>query len=791
MVRSIAWGLGAAVVTLFGLAGCKFGDNSGGTTYDGGYDGFAPTGPLLVANPTSEDFGMVNVGSTSATKTVTVANVGPGTTGAITVALSGGSAFVIDSDGCKEMSLATTGTCSVTVHFAPTASGPQSATLKVSSSPGGEADVPLSGTGAGTGNLSIAPATNDFGSLMTGSTSAAVTFTVTNKGTAASGAVAVALSGSDANQFALSADQCSGKALAPLGTCTVAVSASPTGAGSKAATLTAQAAGQSGTATASLSANALPGPAFVINPPSYGFGPVAQGTPPGTGKTFTVQNVGAADAGTPALAVTGPNAQDFAIATNMCTNGLAPMGTCTFAVTFSPTTAAAESATVTASATNAMSGQASLSGSGVAPAALTITPATQPFAPLGQGATPSADVPFQVKNTGSVATGALTVSLAGTNADQFGLGMDGCSGMMLPAGGMCTVNAHFAPTITGMAGSNQASLQVSGTPGGQAVATLTGTALAAQLSVMPTTQPLGQAVYGTAGTDFPLMVSNGGAGTSGPISVTISGTMMSEFALGVDGCTGTKLAPGGSCTVNVHLAPTGNYRGAENGTLTVSAAPGGSVPVTLTGNALAPAQLSLSPAPPQWPTIGVYDSAQATFTVTNGGDVPSGPVAWNLNVAGVPFGFPRAPPNPCTGALNPGANCSVTVVFVPQAVGTTTGSLTASANPGGTAQVTMQGNALWVLEVSIYSELGNCLSSTGSVTSVPGGISCAVPTTAGNSNLCTALFADQTGVTLSFAGNSPVWPPSGCTADPTGAYDCSLTMNQNQFVSVNYCGLIP
>jgi hypothetical protein len=796
MVRSIAWNL-AGAVALFAVAGCKFGDNSGGSTYDGGFDGFAPQGPLLVATPASDDFGVVNVGSKSATKTVVVANVGPGTTGSLAVALSGSSDFVIDTDGCKEMALGTTGNCSVAVHFAPTTSGLRSASLQVSATPGGTAQVSLSGTGAGAGSLSITPATNDYGPVPVGSTSAPATFTVTNKGNTATGAVTVALSGSDAKQFAPSSDLCSGKPLAPLGSCTVAVIASPTSPGSKAATLTAQAAGESGTATASLSANALAGPTFVINPPSYGFGPVVEGSPPGTGTTFTVQNVGGADAGVPALAVTGPNAQDFAIATNMCTSGLGPMGMCTFALTFSPSTPAAESATVTASAANAMSGQASVTGTGLAPAALTITPSSQPFAPLVQGAMPSADVPFQVKNTGAVATGALAVSLAGTNADQFGLGMDGCTGQMLGAGGMCTVYVHFAPTTTGVAGGLQASLQVTGMPGGQTAATLTATSIApAHLTVSPTTQPLGSALRGTVGGDFPLMVSNDGGDTTGAITVAISGTMMADFGPGMDGCTGQTLTKGASCTVYAHLNPGNNSRGNESATLTVSASPGGSVPVTLTGNVLAPAQLSLSgPTVPQWTNVGVYSTgAPVAFTVTNDGDLQSGTITYNLSTGSAPFAFPRSPPNTCTAALGPGQSCMFEADFTPQtAAGVTTGSLTATANPGGSTSATLEGSAQWVLEVSIYADPA-CGSPSGSVASIPAGMNCAVPTTPGNTNACLAQFADGTGVTLDFNGNSPD-PPSGCTAVAgVQPVQCSFTMNAanpNPFVSVTYCGLIP
>jgi hypothetical protein len=374
--------------------------------------------------------------------------------------------------------------------------------------------------------------------------------------------------------------------------------------------------------------------------------------------------------------------------------------------------------------------------------------------------------------------------------------MDGCSGQMLGAGGTCTVNAHFAPTLTGMAGSQQASLQVSGMPGGQTAATLTGTALAAQLTVTPTTQPLGSIGYGAASSDFPLMVSNTG-GTTGPITVTLSGTMMSDFGKGVDGCTGKSLNSGGSCTVYVHFNPSGLYRGDETATLTIGATPGGSVPVTLTGTALAPAQLSLSgPTAPQWTNVGVGNNGgPVTFTVKNDGDQPSGTIGYNLSTLSLPFYFPRVTPNTCTAALNPGASCSFVVDFTPSTAagsGVTTGTLSATATPGGTANATLEGSALWVLEVQIYADPA-CAGPAGSVTSTPAGMNCAVPTA--GTNACLAMFADGTGVTLDFnvgtLTNVETASVSGCTVTAgVQPVQCSFKITSNPFVTVSYCGVI-
>jgi hypothetical protein len=671
------------------MGGCKFIDNGGGTPNDGGFDGFSPQGPLLVATPTSADFGAVNVGSKSASKTITVANSGPGTTGALAVTLSGGSAFVVDSDGCTQMSLATTGSCSVTVHFAPSMSGAQSASLEVSSSPGGNVVVSLSGTGAGAGVLSISPAMKDFGSVEVGSMSAPSTFTVTNTGTAQSGAVTVALSGSDAAHFALSPDLCTGKTLAPMATCTVGVTAYPTSPGSKAATLTAQAAGDNGTATASLAANGLAA-VFVITPPSFAFGPVTEGSPPAS-KTFTVENVGNQDAGAPMLAVTGPNAGDFTLSANMCTSGLGSMGTCTFAIDFAPTTPMGESATVTASATNVTSGQASLTG--------------------------------------------------------------------------------------------------------------TGQASSAHLTISPTSQPLGSVVQGGTGTDFPFMVSNDGASATGPLTVAISGTMKADFALGMDGCTGQTLAIGASCTVNAHFAPGASSRGGESATLTVGGNPGGSATATLSGTALAAAQLSIAQVPvPQWTGVPVgTTSAPVTFTVQNTGDEPTGTISFATSGTNS-ADFVAVAPNPCTGPLQGGQSCMFQMEFLPStAAGTESATLEATSATGGTGQASLEGTAFWVLTLKVVSDTTvdppngiYCYPQYVRSATVTGsnGMACSIMN--GSDSTCSWVFADQTMVTIAESTGPSTYATfswQGCT--PTmgvSTNPCTFPMTSNLTVTADFCG---
>ena len=85
--------------------------------------------------------------------------------------------------------------------------------------------------------LSPAPAGRSFGTVTTGFSSVAQTFTVTNTGTDPLVVGTAQPSGADADQFALSADQCSGQTVAPAGSCTLQAVFRPTSGGAKTASL--------------------------------------------------------------------------------------------------------------------------------------------------------------------------------------------------------------------------------------------------------------------------------------------------------------------------------------------------------------------------------------------------------------------------------------------------------------------------------------------------------------------------------------------------------------------------
>ena len=82
---------------------------------------------------TSFDYGTVDAG-TVVSHTYVLTNSGSAATGALTVTLSGSSAFAKTADTCTDVSLGPRKSCSVTVQYAPTVEGTtSSATLRAAS----------------------------------------------------------------------------------------------------------------------------------------------------------------------------------------------------------------------------------------------------------------------------------------------------------------------------------------------------------------------------------------------------------------------------------------------------------------------------------------------------------------------------------------------------------------------------------------------------------------------------------------------------------------------------------
>src|SRR6185437_12492907 len=196
------------------------------------------TAPAVTLTPTSLAFPGQPIGSTSAEEDVTLTDVGNAALAIGSIAVGGADAADFsEADQCPA-TLAAGASCTIAVRFTPDGAGGRSASLTVSDdAPASPQVVSLAGTGvAPAPAVTLAPAALAFGSQLVGSTSAARTSALTNSGNTPLTISSIAVAGS--GDFAES-DDCppAPATLAPGAMCTLSVTFTPSGLGTRTATV--------------------------------------------------------------------------------------------------------------------------------------------------------------------------------------------------------------------------------------------------------------------------------------------------------------------------------------------------------------------------------------------------------------------------------------------------------------------------------------------------------------------------------------------------------------------------
>jgi hypothetical protein len=200
----------------------------------------------VTASPGALSFGSVPTGTTSAAQTVTVANPTGSAAAVSSIAASGDFS---QTNTCGS-SIAANGSCTVSVKFAPTATGTRTGNLTVNAG-GVTSTVSLTGTGTAPGPvLGASPASLSFAGTDVGSNSAAKAVTVTNSGTSAASVSGVSVTG-DFSQTNNCASVATGSS------CTVNVTFKPTASGTRTGTLTVTSNANNSPATVSLTGSGI------------------------------------------------------------------------------------------------------------------------------------------------------------------------------------------------------------------------------------------------------------------------------------------------------------------------------------------------------------------------------------------------------------------------------------------------------------------------------------------------------------------------------------------------------
>ena len=177
------------------------------------------------------------VSSSSTSQSVTLTNNSSAAVNVTSVAIGGTNASDFTQTNNCVGSVASGGSCTVNITFAPAAAGRSTASLTIVTSLAANGiAVSLSGTGdAATRTVSLAPGSLTFAGQVVGAASASQPLTVTNTGNAALTISDVSFSGANASDYA-ETDNCVGS-LAPGAACTVNVTFKPTATGTRTATL--------------------------------------------------------------------------------------------------------------------------------------------------------------------------------------------------------------------------------------------------------------------------------------------------------------------------------------------------------------------------------------------------------------------------------------------------------------------------------------------------------------------------------------------------------------------------
>ncbi|WP_093715402.1 choice-of-anchor D domain-containing protein [Actinacidiphila alni] len=478
--------------------------------------------------------------------------------------------------------------------------------------------------------VTASPSALNFGSVATGSTSAAQTVTVSNPTNAAAAVSSVTASGD------FSQTNTCGNSIPANGSCTVGVKFAPTAAGARSGTLTVNAGGTTDTVALSGTGTA-PGPILGTNPASLAFGATVVGATAAP-QTVTVTNSGTTTATISAVAATGDFTQ-----TNNC-GSVAVGSSCAVTVTFKPTTGGTRGGTLTlTSNANNSPTTVALSGSGIdsstdvaagRPATASSTNGT--FAPgnvtdadastywesangafpqwvqvdLGQNTSIGKTV-LKLPPSTAWATRSETLSVQGsTDGTSFSTLSASAARTFDPNANNNTVTITFPAAtaryvrinVTANTGWNAAQLSALQVfpSGGSNPSTAT-------LAVAPTSLSFASQAPGTTSAAQNVTVSNTGTAAASISSVTASGDFSQTNTCG------TSLAAGATCTVGVKFTPTA--AGTRTGTLTISGNASNSpttVALTGTGSGTVSTNLAAGKATAESSHADVYPSSHVT-----------------------------------------------------------------------------------------------------------------------------------------------------------------------------------
>ncbi len=431
-------------------------------------------GSSLIGGLSAVNLGNVNLGSTGAAQTFTVSNLGTANLSDLGIAVHGvhNSDFLVESLPTNSLPQGANTTFKVT--FKPTAAGPRTATLHVTSNDPDESPfhLNLSGNGVAFPVMALedaigAPVASSgaaiqFGSITVGATGSPAAYTVRNSGTSALTGLKVTLIGADIASFVLAAP--ASTTLAPGASTTFSVSFKPTTGGPKGAAFQIEnTSTTAGLLVVGLDGNGIAFPEISVlsdgadmtgERPTLDLGNCNLGATTPI-RIVTIKNTGTGDLTGIAVA---SGSSEFKTGSLGATT-LAPGATTTFKVCFTPKAAGTRAATLAIASSDANENPLLivLSGMGIAAPRIAVEQGSgrslvdgRAFinsGTMGLGTTAKVQT-FTIRNTGTATLAGLTLIKKGINPTDFTV--TALKTKSLAPGASTTFKIGFKPTKVGI-----------------------------------------------------------------------------------------------------------------------------------------------------------------------------------------------------------------------------------------------------------------------------------------------------------------------------------------------------
>ncbi|MEM7392869.1 MAG: choice-of-anchor D domain-containing protein, partial [Verrucomicrobiota bacterium] len=683
-----------------------------------------PVGNVLLDGLSTVDFGPV-VFNSPTSLIVTVRNTGTANVNGLQVSLDGPDAPDFTAVRNGPAGMAPGGTRTITVSFSPSALGPRSATLRITSNDPDESpfDIDLVGTGEVVPGVEIVVEqpvgvdlidgsnTVDFGLSDPGVPASPRTFTLRNVGTDPLTNLTITMAGANPGDFVAG----------PLGTnsvnsgesTTVTITFTPGAAGPRAADLriASNDPDENPFDVMLTGDGTVSGPEIAVEQPAnndltdgvssilFGSPPIGNPAPP---LTFTIRNLGDAPLTGLLVTIDGANPADF-VAGPPGTNSLNPGETTTVTLTFTPAAFGPRSAALHIASNDSDENpfDIALSGSAAAPEIAVEQPpgsnlvdgvSSVDFGPIVLGTTNTLIV--TVRNLGNANLTGLNVSLDGVHAADFTAVRNGPAGAA--PGGTRNITLTFSPGALGVRTAalhiasndpdeNPFDLELVGTgiplAGAEiAVEQPAGNGLTDGLSLVN----VGNANPGTPTPPLSFVIRNLGSDPLTNLAVTIDGPHAADFVAAPPGT--TVLNSGETTTVTVVFTP--GAGGPRTAALHIVSNDADENPfdIDLTGGGIEPDLAVEQPVGSNLVDgVSVVDFGSAVigasntliFTLRNTGNANIQGLAVNvIGLHAVEFTAVRnGPPG-----MPPGATRTVTVTFSTASVGPRTATLQVTSN---------------------------------------------------------------------------------------------------------------